>query len=93
MSNKKELKEHVMLSFTPTEKEDLRDIAKRTLGNENMSQMVRYWITKYKDDSAINIKKPNGLNNPKWCKSRGGCAHHICKREPELNCGHDGRRY
>jgi hypothetical protein len=49
MSNKKELKEHVMLSLTPTEKQDLRDIAKCMLGNENMSQMVRYWITKYKD--------------------------------------------
>jgi hypothetical protein len=53
MSNKKELKEHVMLSLTPTEKQDLRDIAKCMLGNENMSQMVGYWINKYKDEAPI----------------------------------------
>ena len=53
MKKKKELKEHVMISLTPTEKQDLRDIAQRTLGSENMSQMVRYWITKYKIDEVL----------------------------------------
>lgn len=30
--------------------------------------------------------------NPKWCKTVSECTHHICKREPELNCANDNRR-
>ncbi len=31
------------------------------------------------------------IDNPEWCNCRGGCTHHVCRREPELNCSHDGR--